>query len=200
MAIRVLPILVLFPAFLQSLQVLGYSQSEIKWWCAQTPHPNPCEYFLTRDQNSIHANHNPGGNDPIRGKSDFLRVSLRLALDQAQTAHSGAFSLGPRCRSGKEKAAWADCLQLYEYTVNRLNHTASSDTKCTKEDAQTWLSTALTNLETCRAGFVELGVPDNVLPLMSNNVSDLISNALALNDVPYNPPSTSAGGLPTYRR
>lgn len=40
----------------------------------------------------------------------------------------------------------------------------------------------MTNLDTCRTGFVELGVGDGVLPLINNkNVSDIISNTLALN-------------------
>ncbi|PKI70402.1 hypothetical protein CRG98_009177 [Punica granatum] len=150
-------------------------------------YPFPCEYYLS---------HNPKGT-PITGKSDFLKLSLHLALERAENARSNTYSLGPKCQNEKEKVAWGDCLKLYEYTVSRLNHTANPDTKCTREDAQTWLSTALTNLETCRAGFVELGVPGNVLPLMSNNVSDLISNTLAINDVPYSPPSTSKG-FPTW--
>ncbi|KAI6706614.1 hypothetical protein NL676_009576 [Syzygium grande] len=49
-------------------------------------------------------------------------------------------------------------------------------------------NTALTNLETCRAGFIKLGVSDNVLPLTPNNVSKLISNALSANYVPYASP------------
>ncbi|KAK4742428.1 hypothetical protein SAY87_000429 [Trapa incisa] len=102
-----------------------------------------------------------------------------------------------RCRDEKEKAAWADCVKLYEYTIGRLSHTADPNTKCSQQDSQTWLSTALTNLETCRAGFLELGVSDNVLPLISNNVSALISNALALSDAPYVPPNTT-GGFPTW--
>ncbi|KAK1558767.1 hypothetical protein Q3G72_006367 [Acer saccharum] len=65
--------------------------------------------------------------------------------------------------------------------------------KCTQVDKQTWLSTALTNLETCQTGFVELGVYDNLLPLMSNNVSKLISNTLSLNKVTYKPPSFRDG-------
>ena len=103
------------------------------------------------------------------------------------------FSLGPKCKNAREKAAWADCLELYEYTHLRLNKTIDPNVKCSQSDAQTWLSTALTNLETCRAGFIELGVPDNLLPLMSNNVSKLISNALALNKVPYTVPSYKHG-------
>ncbi|KAK2650588.1 hypothetical protein Ddye_018077 [Dipteronia dyeriana] len=65
--------------------------------------------------------------------------------------------------------------------------------KCTQVDKQTWLSKALTNLETCRTGFIELGVSDNLLPLMSNNVSKLISHTLSLNKVTYKPPSFKDG-------
>ncbi|KAJ6676255.1 PECTINESTERASE [Salix viminalis] len=67
-----------------------------------------------------------------------------------------------------------------EDTIAELNRTIVSKTKCTEFDSQTWLSTALTNLETCKAGFRDLGVSDFLLPLMSNNVSNLIRNTLAL--------------------
>ncbi|KAI6706623.1 hypothetical protein NL676_009585 [Syzygium grande] len=151
------------------------------------PYPQPCEYFLT---------HNPK-NIPIKQKSDFLKVSMQLTLERALRAQSNTYSLGSKCRNEHEKAAWADCLELYEQTILRLNQTV--DLKCTQEDAQTWLSTALTNLETCRIGFVELGVSDYVLPLMSNNVTKLISNTLSLNYVPYKPPSYT-NGFPTWVR
>ncbi|KAK4788671.1 hypothetical protein SAY86_019990 [Trapa natans] len=121
------------------------------------------------------------------GKSDF------------QTAHTHTLALGPRCRDEKKKAAWNDCLELYQHTVDRLNRTTTDPHKSiTGEDAQTWLSTAITNVETCQTGFVELGVTDNILPLISNNVSDLVSNILALNDVPYRTPSTADSGFPTW--
>lgn len=179
-------ILLFFTLFYGSI-VLAYTPGEIKSWCAKAPHPKPCEYFLTQ---------NPK-NTPIKGKADFFKLSLRLALERAENAKSHTYSVGSKCRNQKEKAAWDDCLKLYEYTVLRLNHTADPNTKCTGEDSQTWLSTALTNLETCRQGFVELGVSDYILPLLSNNVSALISNTLAMNDVSYSPPSTK-DGFPTW--
>ncbi|KAF8027918.1 hypothetical protein BT93_E0751 [Corymbia citriodora subsp. variegata] len=167
--------------------ISGSSTGDVKSWCSKMPYPQPCEYFLT---------HNPK-NIPIKQKSDFFEVSTQLALERALRAHGNAYSLGSKCRNEREKSAWADCLELYEHTILRLNRTI--DLKCTQEDAQTWLSTALTNLETCRTGFVELGVSDYVLPLMSNNVTKLISNTLALNHVPYKPPSY-ANGFPTWVR
>ncbi|KAK6155844.1 hypothetical protein DH2020_010092 [Rehmannia glutinosa] len=113
-------------------------------------------------------------------KSDFRKMAVQLALERAITADRNTKALGHKCRNEREKAAWADCVKLYEDTIEQLNRTIDPNTKCTDFDAQTWLSTALTNLETCRTGFAELGVADFVLPLMSNNnVSKLICNTLA---------------------
>ncbi|KAL3604004.1 hypothetical protein D5086_004863 [Populus alba] len=116
---------------------------------------------------------------------------MQLALDRAMQGKVNTFSLGSKCRNGLEKAAWEDCLELYEDTILWLSKTTSG--QCTDYDAQTWLSTALTNLETCRTGFTEFGMTDFILPLMSNNVSKLISNTLAINKVPYSEPSYKAG-------
>ncbi|KAJ8749053.1 hypothetical protein K2173_013498 [Erythroxylum novogranatense] len=187
MAIRAVLAIVLAPLLL-SPTILGYTSGEIKSWCAKTPNPETCGHFLSHRKNE---------NNLIEHESDFLKVSLEVALDRAMHARANTNTLGPKCENDREKAAWEDCLKLYEYTVLGLNETMS--TKCTKFEAQTWLSSALTNLETCRAGFYELGVADHVLPLMSNNVSKLISNTLAINKVPYNEPSYKEG-FPSWVR
>lgn len=97
--------------------------------------------------------------------------------------------------------AWEDCVSLYKDTVLQLNKTLSPAGKCTSFDQQTWLSATLTNLETCKAGFVELGVTDNILQLLPNNiVSQLISNGLALygNGSTGGHKATYEDGFPTW--
>ncbi|XP_057964616.1 pectinesterase 2-like [Malania oleifera] len=184
--------LALAALLLLSRAVSGYSAADVSSWCRQTPHPEPCEYFLTGNLSTTAS---------IHQKSDFFKLAMQLALNRANRAQTTALSLGPKCRNEREKAAWTDCLELYESTVLRLNETLSRATTCTQVDAQTWLSTALTNLQTCRAGFAELGVGDFILPLMSNNVSKLISNTLALNVVPSSPkPSYGRDGFPSWVR
>lgn len=98
-------------------------------------------------------------------------------------------------KMGRKRLALADCLKLYRNTILQLNHALDSSTKCTLFDIQAWLSTALTNLETCRTGLAEPNVSDYVLPLItSNNVTKLISNSLAINNA-------SAGlGKETYKK
>ncbi|GLT84405.1 hypothetical protein SLE2022_026380 [Rubroshorea leprosula] len=168
-----------------SQTIFAYSPNDAQSWCSKMPYPQPCEYFLTQNQNQT----------PIKDESNFLKISLQLSLDRAANARSKTYSLGPQCRDEREKAAWDDCLELYEHTILKLNKTLGSE--CTKDDTQTWLSTALTNFQTCQAGFVELDVSDHILPLMANNVSNLISNTLALNKAPYKQPSYK-DGFPTW--
>ncbi|XP_015950619.1 pectinesterase 2 isoform X2 [Arachis duranensis] len=172
-AIRLVITLVSLSFLLQTF-VNGYSSNDIKHWCSQTPNPQPCEYFLSNNPNHQ--------NKPINHKSDFLKLSLQLAQERALIGHANTVSLGSKCRNQLERVAWNDCVELYEQTIQKLNKTLDPNTKCSQVDAQTWLSTALTNLETCKAGFYELGVQDYVLPLMSNNVTKLLSNTLALNN------------------
>ncbi|KAJ4950060.1 hypothetical protein NE237_026892 [Protea cynaroides] len=57
--------------------------------------------------------------------------------------------IGEKCSNEKEKAAWSDCMVLYHDTVLQLNTTVDPDNNYTDFDKQTWLSTTLTNLDTC---------------------------------------------------
>ncbi|CAI9770323.1 unnamed protein product [Fraxinus pennsylvanica] len=172
-------------SFFMSPAISGNSRAGIKAWCARTPYPQPCEHFMDR---------NPKYGFPIKGKFDFFKMSMQLALDIATHAQVNAYSLSAKCRNAKEKAAWADCLELYENTIMKINKTIDPSTSI---DMQTWLSTALTNFETCERGFIDFGVKDYVLPLMSNNVTKLISNTLYLNKVSYEEPGYKEG-FPTW--
>ncbi|KAL8208036.1 hypothetical protein R6Q57_007448, partial [Mikania cordata] len=188
---KIIILLAIFVAIVFLSGVNGYTKSEITTWCSQTPHPQPCEHFLGTESN----------HRPIKQKPDFLKALLEVTLDRARHAGSHTLTLGPKCRNKREKAAWADCLELYEDTISRINNTVDLQQKCSQVDMQTWLSTALTNLETCKAGFEELGVSDYVLPLMNNNVSYLISNTLAMNkggNLTNGAPSDQKFGFPSW--
>ncbi|WVZ17684.1 hypothetical protein V8G54_010666 [Vigna mungo] len=179
----------LLVSFLLSSFVSSYSGNDVQLWCNQTPNPQPCEYFLTNSPTHQYKQ--------INQKSDFLQLSLQLVQERALIAHANTLSLASKCRNPRETVAWTDCVELYEQTILKLNKTLDPNTKSSHVDTQTWLSTALTNLETCKAGFYELGVQDYVLSFMSNNVTQLLSNTLALNKVDYEEPSYK-DGFPTW--
>ncbi|XP_022030213.2 pectinesterase 2 [Helianthus annuus] len=187
----IIGILFVFSFLLPLVAAYGYNNLEITSWCGQTPHPESCNYFL--------ANNQYYSGPVIKQKPDFVKALLKVTLERAQHAESNTRGLGPRCRNKLEKAAWDDCIELYEHTVERLNMTVDPRKPCNQYEMQTWLSTALTNLETCRAGFQELGVDGYMLPLMNNNVSSLISNTLAMNKEGGSPPDNyQKGGFPTW--
>ncbi|MFS7924981.1 putative pectinesterase [Helianthus anomalus] len=168
--------------------VYGYPISEIRSWCKQTPHPEPCEYVLAGQPNY----------GPMKQKPDFINALLKVTQERAAEAESNMRGLGPKCHNKLEKTAWKDCLQLYENTVQRINMTVDPKKTCSQANMQTWLSTALTNLETCKNGFEELRVGDYMLPLMNNNLSSLISNLLAMNKGGNSPNEPYHKGFPTW--
>lgn len=160
----------------------------IDLWCSRTPYPEVCKHFFKN-----------GKFDPKK-LSEFKKSALKIAMERALTAETVTKQLGQKCRSQKEKAAWADCLELYQNTILQLNRTFSN--RCSDFDIQTWLSSALTNLETCRAGFVDLNVKDYdaVFPILArNNVTKLISNSLAMNNCTETE-SGYSGGFPKWVR
>ncbi|XP_058086498.1 pectinesterase 2-like [Magnolia sinica] len=189
MPLTMLGLSVIFLSFslLPYLALSNDALKDFKGWCSQTPFPKSCEYFMGQL---------PPSSPPPKQKSDFQKLAVQVALDRALRAENNNKWLGSKCRNKREKAAWADCLALYQSTILELNRTIDPSQKCTDVDKQTWLSAALTNLETCRTGFVELGVTDYVLPLMSNNVSELICNTLAINKP--QPAAEPKHGVPTW--
>ncbi|KAJ7956584.1 Pectinesterase [Quillaja saponaria] len=108
---------------------------------------------------------------------------VEFAIDRALNSHRDAKEYGQNCVTNYQKVALADCLKLYDNTILQLNRTLHglNNQSISIFDAQTWLSTALTNIETCRTGSLELNVSDFITPIMGNNVSELICNCLAIN-------------------
>lgn len=160
--------------------------SNIERWCLSVPHPEPCRYYLSHRSSPLQLNN----------RSDFYKLSVKAALDLSIHAQGRVRRLGASCDGEAEKTAWLDCWKLFGNTVLHLNRTLSfaGGRIYTVVDEQTWLSAALTNLYTCSKGFTELNASSSFMqPVMRYNVSDLISNCLAINNASLNatlsPPS-----------
>lgn len=149
------------------------SRKDIEYWCSTTPHPGPCNYFMGRDSVQL---------GPV-SKAEFGAMTILAALDRAAEAQSEANKL-PRCRGKRILIVYRDCNNLIDNTILQLNTTLQSiqsNATFTTTDVQTWLSTALTNIEICRKGSSDLNVTKFTSPILSGNVSELISNSLATN-------------------
>ncbi|GJZ58465.1 probable pectinesterase/pectinesterase inhibitor 60 [Tanacetum coccineum] len=184
-------IFVISSVFTLSLQKDEVSGGDVNSWCQTTPHPNQCKYFLGRGQH-----HAP------RHRADFRMLALQAAIDNANEAQGCAKDLGKMCQTTATKAVWNDCYKLLNNTVFQLNQTLTGlkNNQSSDFDAQTWLSAALTNLQTCFMGCVDLNVTDFVAPIKSSNLTEMISNSLAINHgfLKQNVPSDQTNDFPTW--
>ncbi|CAN7115174.1 hypothetical protein BRARA_C01473 [Brassica rapa] len=160
--------------FLLCLHLLT-TVSGIDQWCYKTPYPDPCKrYFINRN-----------GFRPPTQLSDFRVMLVEAAMHRAISARDALASSSLNCTDGQKQAVFADCIDLYGDTIMQLNRTLecmSPKASCTDFDAQTWLSTALTNTETCRHGTTDFNVSDFITPIVSKTeISNLMSNCLAVN-------------------
>lgn len=167
-----------------------HRHGNINWWCNTTPHPQPCKYFMSHSHHRFAPDH----------RADFRRMLVQVAMDRAIHGLEQVVQSGRHCKNKWQKGAWNDCLKLYEDTIYQLNQTLQGlhgNMNCSSFDAQTWLSTSFTNLETCLESGKDLNVTNFVSPFMSNNVSELISNSLAINEGLVEE-TKNRGGFPSW--
>ncbi|VFQ80551.1 unnamed protein product [Cuscuta campestris] len=157
---------------------------DIHWWCSTTTHPETCSHHMTG-----RFGHNFKPKCRFKFRDMAVRVALERALETQQTAARILDDVRADRSIGRfDNMVQMDCHKLIEITVLQLNRTLESfrsDSPSTfraYSDTQTWLSTALTNIETCRSGCAEVNVSYDVVgPIVSQNISELISNSLAVN-------------------
>ncbi|XP_019170433.1 PREDICTED: pectinesterase-like [Ipomoea nil] len=155
--------------------------------CTQTPYPQLCESLFV-----VHK---------LQNSSTVRNLALGATLARAQSAHDHISAMGttPFPFNQLANLAWADCVNLYEDTLYKVRRAAAATT--TTNDAQTWLSAAITNHQTCQNGFTDFQLPFNFHPFhdiatdllkhLSNSLA--IINALALSPPPPSLPPTVNG-------
>ncbi|KAI5411333.1 pectinesterase [Lathyrus oleraceus] len=147
------------------------SSNNIDWWCNQTPHPQPCKHYATQMNNHFKIKH----------RVEFRRMLVQLALEQSLIMQKES----QQNSSVEHKNVHGDCSKLFENTIFHLNRTLEglndANKICSPNDAQTWLTTSLTNIETCKNGALELNAHQDFNFIVQNNVIEMIRNTLAIN-------------------
>ncbi|XP_042020997.1 pectinesterase-like [Salvia splendens] len=139
--------------------------------CTYTPHPELCNTLQTTsprktlDENDV----------------DLGRLSFKETLAQATNAHKLISEMDSSSLDELGRSAWSDCLELYQDTIHQLNR--SIDSKIDAFDAQTWLSAAIANEQTCHSGFLDFNKSSQLesLQLMLGDFSKTLANSLAIN-------------------
>lgn len=138
--------------------------------CAQTPYPRLCNTLVvTKPLATIYET-----------QFQIRQLALQNTLNKAEQAHGLVAAMDVSSFDERAKLAWADCLELYEDAVNQLNRSLGS---INQHNAQTWLSAAITNQQTCQNGFIDFNLSFhlNSFPDILSGFSKLLSNSLAIN-------------------
>ncbi|CAK9134273.1 unnamed protein product [Ilex paraguariensis] len=155
--------------------------------CSQTPYPELCNSLI---------NLKPQAMSPDETLFMLRDTAFKATMAQAVRAHNLISAMDLSSFNELGKSAWADCLELYEDTIEKLNFSITSDNPTTMADAQTWLSAAIANQQTCRDGFIEFKLSSHLhsFPVMLSEFSQFLSNSLAINKAMASSSSKSIRG------
>nr|ARE30663.1 putative invertase inhibitor InvInh4 [Camellia sinensis] len=149
--------------------------------CATTLHPQLCYKSLSKYANKIQTS-------PKILAITALSVSLLAAQSTSKLILN--LSKTPNLRSG-EAAALADCVEVMGDSVDELKRSVDeltrsrggSDFEFEMSNAQTWVSAALTDDDTCMDGFGGVamnGQVKSIVRRLVKKLAHLTSNGLAL--------------------
>ncbi|KAI6679781.1 hypothetical protein NL676_033662 [Syzygium grande] len=126
---------------------------------------------------------------PTDNPRDVARAALKISLSHARRTSSYLSSQASSFKSKRERGALADCLEQMSDSVDELRRSLAElkhlrggeELRWQLSNAETWVSAALTNEDTCLDGFQE--VDGNVKGDVRRKISDVArvtSNALYL--------------------
>ncbi|CAN6976424.1 hypothetical protein IGI04_037099 [Brassica rapa subsp. trilocularis] len=146
--------------------------------CKQTPYPNVCAHHISNSPlNTL---------DYQTDGIAFHDLVVSSTMDQAVHLHRLVSKVKRRRSFHKHaKSALLDCLELYEDTIDQLNHSRRSyDFNFSAHDRQTSLSAAIANQDTCKNGFKDFNLTSSYskyFPIhVHRNLTKSISNSLAV--------------------
>ncbi|KAJ4952202.1 hypothetical protein NE237_029034 [Protea cynaroides] len=156
----------------------------IKAVCGVTQYPNSCFSSLSSLEKQGTSSNKAA--DP----EELFKLCMEAAVKELSKLSTLPENLIARVNDVREKAALVDCQGLYEEAINQVNtsiFTMQSDgtgnllTASKIDDMKTWLSAALTDLQTCLDGLEETNSAslDEVRKSMQNS-TELTSNSLAI--------------------
>ncbi|KAM0042892.1 putative pectinesterase [Helianthus debilis subsp. tardiflorus] len=149
----------------------------IKASCGMTAYPTLCFNSLSTRAGAIQAS-----------PKLLAQTALSVTLHMTRTTSSSMVKLSQvHGMTRREVAAMKDCIELLNDSVYNLKQSleemsrpGSKDSELVMSDIQTWVSSALTDEDTCTEGFMDDPKMKRVVRGKIVNVAHLTSNALAL--------------------
>lgn len=180
--------------------------------CSKTLYPSLCVDSLLNFPGSLTAS-----------ESDLVHISFNMTLQHLSKALYSTSVISYIQMEPLERSAFDDCLELLEDSIDAFSRALlsvadqQSGISTLSNDVLTWLSAALTNQDTCKEGFENVGGEvKKQINETQKDLTELVSNCLAIfsgstpsdfSGVPIqnrrrlmesNVPEENAGGLPKW--
>ncbi|KAK9089646.1 hypothetical protein Scep_028728 [Stephania cephalantha] len=123
------------------------NSSSLSRLCERAHHPPSCHTLLYQELQHSSVLH-PSNIDHLGLLNHFLANSVSRISDTIKLAHH----VQSRANDVREQSALADCMELMSSSIDRVLDSKSALRSLSLIDAQTWLSTVLTNHVTCLDG------------------------------------------------
>lgn len=145
--------------------------------CSRTRFPTLCVDSLLDFPGSLTA-----------GERDLVHISMNMTLERFGKALYVSSEIANLQMDTRVRAAYEDCLELLEESVEQLTRSLTSvagggdgQAVGSTQDVLTWLSAAMTNQDTCTEGFDDVSgfVKDQMVEKL-RDLSELVSNCLAI--------------------
>lgn len=164
----------------QIVYAKGNKNNNVKEACSVTRYQNLCIHTLAQFSNTA-------GRTP----SKWARAGVSVTISEVKNVQAYLRKLKMNGKmKGRNRVALSDCIETFGYARDELHKSLGVLRKLSKNtfstqmgDLNTWISSALTNEDTCLDGFE--GKTEKQIKLLQNkfkNVSYITSNALALVD------------------
>ncbi|KAI3517581.1 hypothetical protein L1887_16796 [Cichorium endivia] len=170
--------ILLFTSLISLISALQTTNVEfIRTSCSLTTYPTLCFNSLSTRAATIQTS-----------PKLLAQTALSVTLDTTRSTSSAMVKLSQvHGMAPREVAAMKDCIELlsdsvYELkkSLEEMNRPGSKDSGLVINDIQTWLSSAMTDEDTCSEGFANDRKMKSVVRGKIVNVAHLTSNALAL--------------------
>ncbi|KAK4790407.1 hypothetical protein SAY86_017711 [Trapa natans] len=155
----------------------------------------------------------PGSTAAGTTEQDLVRISFNMTHHRFTKAFYLSSSISYIEMDPLTKSAYDDCVELLEDSVHALSRALSSVSPSegggsgegaagSTEDVMTWLSTAMTNHDTCSEGFkgVDAGPVKDRISEKLKDLSELVSNCLAIFSAIGNGEVGDFSGVPIQNR
>ncbi|CAI9295753.1 unnamed protein product [Lactuca saligna] len=178
LARSILLILLLSTSSISLISALDKTNVEfIRTSCSLTSYPTLCFNSLSTQSGAIQTS-----------PKLLAQTALSVTLDTTRTTTTAMVKLSQvHGMAPREVSAMKDCIELMSDTVYELKRSleemsrpGSKDFRLVMSDIETWVSSALTDEDTCSDGFVNDPKMKSVVRGKIVNIAHLASNALAL--------------------